>query len=155
MRSSTSRSRSESIGAGCSAVGSNTVIPTPTIRTARATSRASQSLETKPEAPAARAAAGDIRPAPEISSTRVDGDALRIESHTSAPDSPARNRSTRATSGRSVGSSAQRLGAGARRQAALHPWLLAQQHPEAPVHDVVVVHHQHPQLAVRRRRAGG
>ena len=62
MRSSTSRSRSESIGAGCSAVGSNTVIPSPTIRTARATSRASQSLETKPDAPAARAAAATSAP---------------------------------------------------------------------------------------------
>ena len=52
------------------------------MRTARATRAPSQSLETNPEAPAARAAAGDIRPAPEISSTRVDGEASRIASQT-------------------------------------------------------------------------
>jgi len=101
----TSRSRSLSSGAGCSVVGANIVIPRPTILTARATSRASRSLVTNPDAPAARAAAGDIRPAPEIRSTRVEGDALRIESHTSAPDSAARNRSTSATCGLRLSSS--------------------------------------------------
>ena len=106
-------------------------------------------METNPDAPAARAAAGDIRPAPEISSTRVDGDALRIDSHTSAPDSPARNRSTSATCGSKVRVKLERLGAGPRREAALDPRLLAEQHPEAPVHDVVVVDHEHAQLAIR------
>ena len=77
-------------------------MPSPTIRTAVATSCASQSFETNPDAPAARAAAGDIRPAPEIRMTRVDGDAFRIDSHTSAPDSPARKRSTSATCGANV-----------------------------------------------------
>ena len=54
---------------------------------------------------AARAAAGDMRPEPEISSTRVAGEAWRIEAQTSAPDSPAKKRSTSATSGLSRGSS--------------------------------------------------
>ncbi len=106
IRSSTSRSRSDSSGAGCSDAGANTVWPIPTARTARATSLASQSLETNPDAPAARAAAPDMRPEPEMSRTRVSGEARRIDAHTSAPDSPDRNRSTSATWGRRVGSSA-------------------------------------------------
>ena len=73
MSASTSRSRSDSGAPGCSARGANTVMPLPTMRTAIATSSADQSLDTKPEAPAALAAWGEIQPAPEISSTRVRG----------------------------------------------------------------------------------
>ena len=42
---------------------------------------------------------GEMRPAPEISSTRVFGDAASRRSQTSAPDSGPRNRSTSATCG--------------------------------------------------------
>ena len=69
-------------------------MPLPPIRTAIATSCADQSFETKPDAPAALAACGEIQPAPEISSTRVVDDSRRIASHSSAPDSSPRNRST-------------------------------------------------------------
>jgi hypothetical protein len=96
---STSRSRSDSGAEGCSARGANTVIPLPTIRTAIATSCAGQSFDTNPVAPAAFAACGEIQPAPEISSTRVFGDSRRIASHSSAPDSSPRKRSTSATCG--------------------------------------------------------
>src|SRR5919109_2111244 len=79
----TSRSRSDSGAEGCSERGENTVIPLPTIRTAIATSFAAQSFDTKPDAPAALAACGEIQPAPEIRSTRVRGDARRIASDSS------------------------------------------------------------------------
>ena len=42
----------------------------------------------------------------------------------------------------------QRLGARAGLEEALDPRLLPEQHAKAPVHDVVVVHHQHPQPPV-------
>ena len=74
-------------------------MPRPTIRTAPAMSAAGQSLEMKPAAPAARAAFGLIRPAPEISSTLVFGDSARRRSQISAPDSWPTNRSTSATCG--------------------------------------------------------
>ena len=96
---STSRSRSDSGADGCSERGENTVIPLPTIRTAIATSCAGQSFETNPAAPAAFAAWGEIQPAPEISRMRVRGDSRLIASHSSAPDSSPRNRSTSATCG--------------------------------------------------------
>ena len=73
--------------------------PRATMRTARTTSAAPQSLETKPDAPAARATAGEIRPAPEMRRTRRSGWTRRSSSATSAPDSPARKRSTSATCG--------------------------------------------------------
>ena len=80
---------------------------------------------------------------------------MRIESHTSAPDSPARNRSTSATSGGKLSAAA----AAPRRRCAppgsAHPGLLAEQDAEAPVHDIVVVDDQHPQLAVGVEPAGG
>ena len=60
---------------------------------------AGQSLRTKPDAPAARAAPGEIRPAPEMSSTLVIGDSERSRSQISAPDSWPTKRSTRATCG--------------------------------------------------------
>ena len=41
----------------------------------------------------------EMRPAPDSSSTRVRGDASRTRSASSAPDSPARKRSTSATCG--------------------------------------------------------
>ena len=96
---STSRSRSESSVDGCSARAANTVCPRPTASTALATSSAGESFETKPDAPAARAACGEIQPAPEISSTRVPGDSRLIASHSSAPEDSPRNRSTSATCG--------------------------------------------------------
>src|SRR5581483_967433 len=99
ISASTSRSRSVRGGAGWSDLGGKSVIPIPTIRTALVTSRASRSFETNPEAPAARAAAGDMRPAPEIKSTRVPGDARRTAWQTSTPDSRPTKRSIRATSG--------------------------------------------------------
>ena len=73
-------------------------MPSPTMRTAPAMSAAGQSLEMKPAAPAARAALGEIRPAP-ISSTLIEGDAARRRSQISAPDSCPTNRSTSATCG--------------------------------------------------------
>jgi hypothetical protein len=51
-------------------------MPRPTIRTAREMSAAPQSLGMKPEAPAAFAAPGEIRPAPEISRMLRVGRAL-------------------------------------------------------------------------------
>ena len=74
-------------------------MPSPTIRTAPAMSAAGQSLEMKPAAPAARAALGEMRPAPEISSTFVFGTRKRRRSQISAPDSWPTNRSTSATCG--------------------------------------------------------
>ena len=58
IASSTSRSRSESGGPAGASCGLKTVMPRPTIRTAPAMSAAGQSLEMKPDAPAARAAFG-------------------------------------------------------------------------------------------------
>ena len=74
-------------------------MPSPTMRTAPAMSAAGQSLETKPAAPAALAALGEMRPAPEISSTFVCGETKRSRSQISAPDSWPTNRSTSATCG--------------------------------------------------------
>ncbi len=53
-----------------------------------------------PEAPAARATDGEIRPAPEIRSTLVSGETSRIREQVAAPDSGPSKRSIRATSGR-------------------------------------------------------
>ena len=64
-----------------------------------AAAAAGQSLEMNPAAPAARAAFGEIRPAPEISSTFVLGEIGRSRSQISAPDSWPTNRSTSATWG--------------------------------------------------------
>jgi len=69
------------------------------MRTAREMSAAPQSLGIKPEAPAAFAAPGEIRPAPLISSTLVVGDRSRSCWLISGPDSSPMNRSTSATSG--------------------------------------------------------
>ena len=74
-------------------------MPSATIRTARATSAAGQSFGTKPLAPQARAVAGEMRPAPEMSSTRSSGRSVSSRSQTSGPDSSPRKRSTSATSG--------------------------------------------------------
>jgi len=52
--------------------------------------------------------------------------------------------------GTEVAQDLQRLATGARRQAACHPGLLAEQDAKAPVHDVMVVDHEHAQLAFRR-----
>ena len=62
-------------------------MPSPTIRTAPAMSAAGQSLEMKPAAPAARAALGEMRPAPEISSTFSRGESASSCAQISAPDS--------------------------------------------------------------------
>ena len=75
-------------------------MPLATMRTALITSAASQSLGTKPDAPAARAAAGDSQPAPEISSTLVAGWRSRSVEHSSAPELSPMNRSITATCGR-------------------------------------------------------
>jgi hypothetical protein len=40
------------------------------------------------------------------------------------------------------------LGTGARSQASLDPGLLTEQHAEPPLHDVVVVDHQHAKTAL-------
>ena len=69
------------------------------MRTAPAMSAAGQSLEMKPEAPAARAALGEIRPAPEISRTLSCGESLSSCAQISAPDSWPTKRSTSATCG--------------------------------------------------------
>jgi hypothetical protein len=51
----------------------------------------------------------------------------------------------------------ERLRPGARGQAALDPRLLTEQNAEPPLHDVVVVDHQHAKTALGkpRGRAGG
>src|SRR3954452_15850359 len=67
--------------------------------TARTISWLDQSFETKPEAPAALAALFEMRPAPEMSSTRGAGCSWRRRSQISAPDSSPTNRSTSATRG--------------------------------------------------------
>ena len=82
----------------------------------------------------------------------MPGEAARIDSHRSAPDSPARNRSTSATSGRRLAVRCSASSGRARRQAALDPGLLAEQQPKAPLHDVVVVDDEHAQLAPGRGR---
>ena len=98
--------------------------------------------------PAARAAWGEIQPAPEIRSTRVDGDSRRIASLSSAPgrlaEEQVHERHVRLVAAGQV----ERLLHVRGRQAALHPRLLGEQQPEAPVHHVVVVHHQHAQVAL-------
>ena len=99
ISASTSRSRGVSGAEGSRGLRGNTSRPAPTARTAAVTVSALESLETKPDAPAARAAWGEIQPAPEISSTRVEGNSVVIEVHSSAPECSPRNRSTSATSG--------------------------------------------------------
>ncbi len=69
------------------------------MRTAPAMSAAGQSLEMNPDAPAARAALGLMRPAPEISSTFRCGESASSCAQISAPDSWPTNRSTSATCG--------------------------------------------------------
>ena len=70
------------------------------MRTARAMSCAPQSLGMKPEAPAAFAAPGEIRPAPLRSAAPcVSGERSRSCWQISGPDSSPMNRSTSATSG--------------------------------------------------------
>src|SRR3954454_15151771 len=64
-------------------------------------SAAGQSLSTKPDAPAARAAPGEMRPAPEMSRTPQPGHASRSCSAISGPDSSPTKSSTSATSGSS------------------------------------------------------
>ena len=136
------------------AAGRNTVMPSPTIRTAPAMSAAGQSLETKPAAPAARAAVGEMRPAPEISST------LRGRRRRAQPlaDLRARLLADEQVDERDVRLVAlrqrERLVAVARAEAALHPRLLAEHEPQAPVDDLVVVDDEHAQ-ARRSSRAGG
>ena len=69
------------------------------MRTAPAMSAAGQSLEMKPDAPAALAALGLMRPAPEISRTLMRGLSAISCWQISAPDSWPTNRSTSATCG--------------------------------------------------------
>src|SRR3954452_11539324 len=102
MSPRTSRSRPERPPGAAGSAGSKTDIPSATIRTAWATSGPAQCLGTKPAAPAARAALAEMCPAPEISSTRVAGEASTMRSQISAPDSRPRKRSTSATCGRSL-----------------------------------------------------
>src|SRR3954454_18204299 len=99
ISSRTSRSRSVNSNAGRSVCGGKTVLPRPTRRTARTISWLDQSFDTNPDAPAAFAALLDMRPAPEISSTRGAGCSWRSRSQISAPDSSPTNRSTSATRG--------------------------------------------------------
>ena len=145
IASKTSRSRSESGGPCGASWGRNTVMPSPTIRTAPAMSAAGQSLEMNPAAPAARAALGEIRPAPEIISTLVCGEIERSRSQISAPDSWPTNRSTSATCGSYRRVRRDRLVRVARAHAPLDPRLLAEHQPEPPVHDLMVVDDQHAQ----------
>ena len=127
-------------------------MPSPTIRTAPAMSAAGQSLEMKPAAPAARAALGEIRPAPEISSTLVVGheeaQALADLRAGLLADEQVDERDVRVVAARER----DRLLAVARAQAALDPRLLAEHQPEAPVDDLVVVDDEHAQALVARRR---
>ena len=127
------------------------VRPLPTACTAAATASALESLETNPEAPAACAAWGEIQPAPEISSTRVDGRLAPQRRRTARRPSARRGTGPPAPRGARSGASARAPPRVAGGQAALDPRLLGQQQAEAPVHDVVVVHHQHPQA--RRARS--
>ena len=153
IASSTSRSRSDSGGPAGASCGLNTVMPSPTIRTAPAMSAAGQSLEMKPDAPAALAALGLIRPAPEISSTFTRGfwasSCAQISAPDSWPDEQVDERDVRVVAARQR----ERLLRVAGGKAALDPRLLAEHQPQAPVHDLVVVDDQHAQLAVAR--AGG
>ena len=122
------------------------------MRTAIATSSALQSLDTKPEAPAVRAACGEIHPMPEISSIRVSGDTPRIASQSSAPERSPRNRSTRATSGcRRPGHVERLLGIGGD-HAPVDPALAAEQDLEPPLDDGVVVDDQNPQRCLGHLR---
>ena len=122
-------------------------MPSPTIRTAPAMSAAGQSLETKPPRPRRARRSGEIRPAPEISSTLVCGE---IDAQPLA-DLGARLLADEQVDERDVRLVAlrerQRLLAVARAQAALDPRLLAEHQPEAPVHDLVVVDDEHAQRA--------
>ena len=153
-RSSTSRSRSVSGGPLGDSCGLNTVMPSPTIRTAPAMSAAGQSLEMKPAAPAARAALGEIRPAPEISSTFTVGheeaQALADLRARLLPDEQVDERDVRLVAVRER----DRLLAVARAQAALDPRLLAEHQAEAPVHDLVVVDDEHAQALVAAAAGG-
>ena len=140
------------VGAGWSAWAEH-LMPSATIRTAaRPRARPSPWRRTPKRPPRARRRARSARRRRSAAPAST-GRRARISSQTSAPDSRPRNRSTSATSGWRCGER-ERLGAGARGQAALHPRLLAQQHAEAPVHDVVVVDDEHPQLAVAARPGG-
>ena len=153
-RSSTSRSRSVSGGPLGDSCGLKTVMPSPTIRTAPAMSAAGQSLEMKPAAPAARAALGEMRPAPEISSTLVLGceeaQALADLRAGLLADEQVDERDVRVV----AAGERDRLLAVARAQAALDPRLLAEHQPEAPVDDLVVVDDEHAQALVRAAAGG-
>ena len=151
----TSRSRSVRGGAEGSVSLSNTVMPSPTMRTASAMSPAGQSLGTKPAAPAARAAAAEIAPAPEISSTLVPGESvaqlLAYERAGLLADEQVHERHLRLEALREgLG-----LGTGARAQAALDPRLLAEHDAKAPVDDVVIVDDEHPQAPLAGAVARG
>ena len=154
ISSSTSRSRSDSSGAGCSEVGREHRHPEPDHpHRARHLARVPVLGDEPRGAGGARRRRRHPARRPEMSSTRVAGEA-------GGSSRTRRRRTRRPGTGRrarrraaELGSSSQRLGAGPRRQAALHPRLLAEQHPEAPVHDVVVVDDQHPQLALGDRRS--
>ena len=106
--SRTSRSRSESGGPAGDSCGLKTVMPRPTMRTAPAMSAAGQSLEMKPEAPAAlRRVGADAAGA---------GDQQDVEPRARAR--AAAGRSPRRTPGRRTGPRARRAGrSGARARA--------------------------------------
>ena len=120
------------------------------MRTAPAMSAAGQSLEMKPDAPAALAALGLMRPAPEISRTLRRGrEREQLLADLGAgllADEQVHERDVRVVAARER----ERLLRVAGAQRALHPRLLAEHHPQAPVHDLVVVDDQHAQLAVAR-----
>src|SRR5947209_4036671 len=79
--------------------GSKRVMPRPTMRAAPAISRAPLRFETKPDAPAARAARVEIRSPEDMRSIRVPGEALRSRAYSSPTDPVAAARSTTATCG--------------------------------------------------------
>ncbi len=123
-------------------------MPRPTIRTARATSPASQSLETKPRrARGARRRGRDAPGARDEQHARGRGRRAQPRAHLRAglrAQEEVDERDVR----RVAPGVLDGLVARARRQEALHPRLLAQHQPEAPVDDVVVVDDEDPQLAV-------
>jgi hypothetical protein len=85
--------------------------------TARTMSVPRESLETKPLAPQAAAALGEICPAPEIRSTRTPGRATCKRSQISAPDSEPTQSQVDLVLGRARDS----LGAGVRRMRTRDP----------------------------------
>jgi hypothetical protein len=118
-------------------------MPLPTMRTAFATSSALQSLEMKPAAPAALAASGEIQPAPEISRTRVFGEASLAELRAgSLAEDAVDQRDVGPTASGELDRLLRRRG----HHAVAHPRLAPQQQPEAPLHDGVIVHHEHAEL---------